>query len=262
MQGCDHGPSVGAFPIVRGEAEHVPPSGHPSLLRIVDWNIKSARDASVMSIASTLERLDADVITLQEVDVDTQRSAGVDEPAALARALDYNYAFAATIPWQGGYYGIATLSRYRFTSVERIHLSNLDATEPRTALDALVCPSAACIHAINHHADLVPLAAKVSTTEVLTHIHAEHAARVALLGDLNQIPTDAGPRACLEAGLVDLGAESGGAPTAGDLRIDYAFVDAAMAPCARALEVMDASAESDHRLLAFDLDMACVETLH
>jgi endonuclease/exonuclease/phosphatase family metal-dependent hydrolase len=266
MQGCDHGgrdsSSGEALPIVRGEAQHVAPSGHPSLLRIVDWNIKSARDSSVMAIASTLRMLDADVITLQEVDMHTQRTGGIDEPASLARALDYSYAFAATVPWEGGYYGIATLSRYRLTSVERVHLSNADASEPRAALDALVCPGATCIHAINHHADLVPHAAELSTTEVLQHIHAEHGARVALLGDLNQIPSDAGPRACLEAGLVDLGAEFGGAPTAGDLRIDYAFADAALAPCVERLAVMDAGAESDHRLLAFDLDMSCMEAPH
>jgi endonuclease/exonuclease/phosphatase family metal-dependent hydrolase len=275
MLGCEHGArgtdggasardaaASDPLPFIRGKMRQGPASGHPGMLRIVDWNIAVARDSSLMEIGMTLQALDADVITLQEVDFHAQRTQRADEPALLADALGYNYVFAAAIPWDGGYYGIAMLSRVPFTSVERIHLSNADATEDRTAIEARLCPGRACIRAVNHHADLVPLAAQLSTNEVLEHIAAQAGTRVALLADLNQIPSDAGPQACLGAGLVDLGAQFGAAPTSGDRRIDYAFLDAALAACARQFAVMDAAGESDHRLLVLDLDEACVEAAH
>jgi endonuclease/exonuclease/phosphatase family metal-dependent hydrolase len=247
--------------IIRGEALHAPESSHPSVLRIADWNIKAGRDSSFTAISEKLAVLDADVITLQEVDMKTHRTGDIDQPSVLGRALGYNYAFAPTIPWDGGYYGIATFSRYPFTSIGRIHLSNGHASEPRTALEALVCVDTTCFRAVNHHADVVRLAAELSTTEVLQHVHAELGTGLALVGDFNQAPSDPGPQACLKAGLIDLGAELGPAATFGAERIDYAFADAVLVPCAQRVEV-EPGAESDHNALVVDFDISCVSARH
>jgi endonuclease/exonuclease/phosphatase family metal-dependent hydrolase len=247
--------------IIRGEAQRTPKSGHPSVLRIADWNIEAGRAAPIAVISAKLAALDADVITLQEVDLKTHRTGDIDQPSVLGRALGYNYACAPTIPWDGGYYGIAMLSRYPFSSIERIRLNNPQASEPRTALDALVCAATTCLHAVDHHADDVRLAAELSTSDLLQQVHAELGTGLALVGDFNQVPSDPGPQACLKAGLIDLGAEFGGTATFGAERIDYAFADAVLAPCVQRVEV-EPGAESDHNLLVIDFDMSCLSARH
>jgi endonuclease/exonuclease/phosphatase family metal-dependent hydrolase len=104
----------------------------------------------------------------------------------------------------------------------------------------------------------VTLAAETSTKEILATLAAQRGKGFALFGDLNQIASDQGPQACLSAGLVDLGAEFDAAPTEADRRIDYAFVDAALAACVEAMHVEPGS-ESDHNALLVDLSIACLE---
>src|SRR4051812_29600327 len=63
----------------RGDA---PVADAPRLWRIVTWNIRAARSASVDEIAAELQAMHADVIALQEVDLRVRRTGFVDEPAA------------------------------------------------------------------------------------------------------------------------------------------------------------------------------------
>jgi endonuclease/exonuclease/phosphatase family metal-dependent hydrolase len=246
-----------AAEIIRGSAAAPAQSHHPDVLRIVDWNIKAARDSSLDAISARVGSFEPDLVVLQEVDMNTRRSGMTDQPAVLSDALGLDYAFAPTIPWQGGKYGIAMLSRVPFMALERIPLSNADAEEPRTALEASLCVDNACVHVIDHHADVPLPAAKQSTQEVLDHLADQLGHGVALFGDLNQVPSDLGPRACVAAGFVDLGELHGAAPTQDGQRIDYAFVDATVAPCVQNLTVYDTS-ESDHEPLVVDFDLACV----
>jgi endonuclease/exonuclease/phosphatase family metal-dependent hydrolase len=259
LENCDANahPKTDALPIIRGEQDSPPSSPHPSLLRIVDWNIAAGRLSTIDTIAARLATFDADVITLQELDVDTQRSGEIDEPALLGKALAYDYVFAPIMPWDGGSYGIATLSRYALESVRRIPLSNRYAGEPRSAIDASLCDEGACVRTINHHADVELPAAEQSTKEIVASLTSALGTGVALLGDLNQVADDAGPQACLAAGLVDVGAALDASATQGDRRIDYAFMDNALAPCVRHMSV-ETTAESDHNALLIDLERECV----
>ncbi|MDH4063473.1 MAG: endonuclease/exonuclease/phosphatase family protein, partial [Acidobacteriota bacterium] len=75
-------------------------------VRVATWNIRAARSASVNAVADELKAIGADVIALQEVDVRTRRAGFVDQPEFLARALGFGYAFAASIKWDGGDYGL------------------------------------------------------------------------------------------------------------------------------------------------------------
>jgi endonuclease/exonuclease/phosphatase family metal-dependent hydrolase len=259
LESCDASThrQLDAWPIIRGEQDNPPSSAHPNLLRIVDWNIAAGRLATIDAIAARLATFDADVITLQELDVDTQRSDEIDEPALLSKALTYDYVFAPIIPWEGGSYGIATLSRYALESVRRIPLSNRFAGELRGAIDASLCDEGACLRTINHHADVEQPAAEQSTREIVASLTSALGTGVALLGDLNQVADDAGPRACVAAGLVDVGAAFDASATQSGRRIDYAFMDSALAPCVRRMSV-EATSESDHNALLIDLDRGCV----
>jgi len=245
-------------PIVEGAPlQPAAASEHPQRLRVVSWNMKAGRGSSLSAIAQRLASLAPDVVALQEVDVDTRRTGRVDQPVTLAAALGFHHAFAEAIPWSGGRYGIATLSRYPFQSLRRIPLSNTAAGEARTALDAEICAAGSCMHILNHHADVRPLAAEQSTREILAHVAGQPGQRTIFLGDLNQTPDAPGPTACVAAGLTDVGARLDPQPTQGDRRIDYAYVDLALASCIAGFHVEPAS-ESDHAALVLDLDLGCL----
>jgi endonuclease/exonuclease/phosphatase family metal-dependent hydrolase len=243
--------------IMRGETGSSAASTHPRVLRMVVWNIKSGRDSSIEAIAARLATLDADVFVLQEVDSKTRRSGGVDQPSALRRTLGLNYVFAPTIHWDGGIYGIATLSRYAFGSVERIAISNENVDEPRTALDTSLQLPDATLRVVNHHADVLLPAAVRGTSDILQHIQASLGSGLALVGDFNQVPSDEGPQACVAAGLVDVGHGYGDAATDGARRIDYVFLDKVLASCVRDMRV-EPLTESDHNALVVDFDLACM----
>jgi len=84
-------------------------------LRVVAYNIKHGRGmddrVDLVRIADVLRRLDADVITLQEVDDRTERTGGVDQVAVLAELLGYQGFHGPHRPYQGGFYGNAVLTR-------------------------------------------------------------------------------------------------------------------------------------------------------
>ena len=86
-----------------------------STLRIAAYNIRHGRgmdgEVDLARIADVLRALDADVITLQEVDNRTERTGRVDQTAVLAELLGYRGFHGAHRSYQGGEYGNAILTR-------------------------------------------------------------------------------------------------------------------------------------------------------
>lgn len=105
-----------------GSAAVVPPRTTPSLptpeLRVATYNILAAK-RGIDGIAETLAATNADVIALQEVDVNTRRFGRVDLPAELGRRLQMHHAFVPHRRYQGGEIGVALLSREPIRDVER-----------------------------------------------------------------------------------------------------------------------------------------------
>lgn len=91
------------------------PRSRDATLRIAAYNIRHGRgmdgQVDLDRVAAVLERLDADVITLQEVDDRTERTGGIDQVAVLADRLGYLGAHGPHRPYQGGHYGNAVLTR-------------------------------------------------------------------------------------------------------------------------------------------------------
>lgn len=109
-------------------------------LRVASYNIRHGAGmddrVDLSRAAEVLRALDADVITLQEIDRGVERTGGVDQAAALGEMLGMRAHFGAFMPYQGGEYGMAVLSRLPVVEVRNIRLP--DGEEPRTALEAQV----------------------------------------------------------------------------------------------------------------------------
>jgi endonuclease/exonuclease/phosphatase family metal-dependent hydrolase len=87
-------------------------------------------------IAAIILALDPDLVALQEVDSVATRTMGVDQAAELGRLTSMQHVFGGFMPYQGGMYGMAVLSRL---PIEEAHNHRLpDGAEPRTALGITV----------------------------------------------------------------------------------------------------------------------------
>jgi len=113
-------------------------------IRVAAYNIKHGLGMdSVIDlerVADVLRPLDADVITFQEIDRGVERSGRVDQANRLGALLGMTAHFGDFMPYQGGEYGMAVLSRIPVLGVENHRLP--DGEEPRTALEVVVLPSA------------------------------------------------------------------------------------------------------------------------
>lgn len=117
----------------------------PFRIRVLSYNIHHGegvdRVLDLERIAKVITGCSPDVVALQEVDVETQRSRGVDQAAELARLTGYEVVFGKNIDFQGGGYGNAFLSKYPIERHDNQRLPNLDDGEQRGVLVVDIRPS-------------------------------------------------------------------------------------------------------------------------
>ena len=88
----------------------------PIKLRVGSYNIQhGAGDKTLKKIAANIKAQNLDIVALQEVDYNTNRSGKVHQTVKLAEYAGFKYrAFFKAIDHDGGQYGIAILSKYKF----------------------------------------------------------------------------------------------------------------------------------------------------
>jgi endonuclease/exonuclease/phosphatase family metal-dependent hydrolase len=224
----------------------------PERIRVATWNIRAARSAPLDDIAAELAAIRADVVALQEVDVRTRRSGFVDAPAVLAKTLGFHYVFAASIKWDEGDYGLALVSRWPLTSVQRHRLDASSAIEPRIVLEATICPDGRPLRLFNHHADGWPPSRQAGFHELRRILEAGLTTGFLVFGDFNEQPDGVGIQAMLEGGLVDLGADLG-ARVEGRRRIDYLLADPDLARRSSPARAWPTD-KSDHHAMVADIE--------
>ena len=120
-----------------GGDEDVEPSPETGdTLRLLAYNIHHGEGMDsvidLQRIADLIERLDVDVVALQEVDSVTRRTGAVDQTRRLAELTGMSAGFGRFMDFEDGAYGMAMLSRWPM--VEATNWTLPDGPEPRSAL--------------------------------------------------------------------------------------------------------------------------------
>lgn len=142
-------------------------------------------------LADVIRNSGADLVALQEVDVNTNRASGVDQAAELARLTGMYYAFGRAIPYSDGEYGDAVLSRWPMEAVERIPLPAQPDHEKRVAVavDVRLPNSKRLLRFVSTHFDHTSNPAdRVQQAEFLCAMLFPHDIPTLVLGDLNARP--------------------------------------------------------------------------
>ena len=215
-------------------------------LRVLVLNMHAGKDArgvdNLERVAALVRETGADIVLLQEVDVRTQRSGGVDQPAVLASLTGHSAAFGRTLDYQGGLYGIAVLSRW---PIVRDTMLQLPVTppqgraggsyEPRGALVATVEPPGGRVTVINTHLDASRdeqyRLQELATLIAEAHRRLGEPGSLLVGGDFNAQPESEVIRRVRESGWADAWVQCGGGgpgftfpADSAVRRIDYLFL--------------------------------------
>ncbi len=240
-------------------------------IRVLVYNIHAGKDArgveNLQGVVALIRETRADVVLLQEVDRGTRRSGVVDQPAVLAVGSGFHVAFGSALDYDGGKYGVATLSRWPIT-FDTLYRLPVDppqeraggSREPRGLLRVDVRSPYGTMTVFNTHID----ASREDTWRqqearvIVATVSAARSARplVLLGGDMNSTPESAVQQILREPGLRDAFTECGrgtGLTYPADSavkRIDYLYLSGAMR-CARA--EVPVTVVSDHRPLIVEV---------
>ena len=176
------------------------------VLRVATWNIFGGKtwDAGRVDlelVLRTLRRIDADVVAVQEVDRDQDRSHRADQARLLGETLGMAWHYAPALlgtPHPGGWrppapgdpdpggtaYGIALLSRLPLDRVETVLLPQAGRDEPRVAIVADVAGAGRRLTLAGTHLSFVPGPNLTQLRALQGHLDERGGPRL-LLGDLN-----------------------------------------------------------------------------
>jgi endonuclease/exonuclease/phosphatase family metal-dependent hydrolase len=163
--------------------------GLPLTLRLATFNIQHGKTPAgrvdIKLLATACAALEADVLSLQEVDDGLRRSRDTDTAATVAEACGMAHVFGPAIEVRGGRYGNALLVRGEIDDVDVIPLED---TEPRSGIVATAVVHGHRLSVCATHLGLRGQAT-AQLPVLLDALRARPAPRV-LLGDLNLHPED------------------------------------------------------------------------
>jgi len=105
-------------------------------IRVLSYNIRHGAGmderVDIGRSAALIKKLNPDLVGLQEVDNNVERSGSIDQAAEIGRLAGLSPAFGSFMDYQGGQYGMGALSRFPIVATESIRLP--EGNEPRVAL--------------------------------------------------------------------------------------------------------------------------------
>lgn len=222
-------------------------------VKILTYNIHHANPPSkpgkidLEAIADVIKEADADVVGIQEVDVNVSRSEMVDQAKRLAELTGTHYFFSKGIDLEKGEYGVLILSKHKILNPRRYDLPMPVKSENRSlAVVELEMPGGKKIAFANSHFDLKDKN-KVAQAQFVNEIAANYAYPVIFMGDLNAYP-DSEPIKLLEKQFVRNKKDNKPTfpNTGAKQEIDYIMVSKPTKFSWKKYEVVDASYPSDH----------------
>ena len=152
-------------------------------LTLANLNIKHGAEG-LDKVAEAIREISPEIIGLEEVDVNCERSDHVDEPAVLAELAGYPYyAFAKAIPLGAGEYGTAILSRYPIESFEVTPLDSGNG-ENRAVGHAVITVEGIRLDVFVTHLSFEDRSVRISQMKTIAGM-LKKCGRYVLLGDLN-----------------------------------------------------------------------------
>jgi len=106
-----------------------------TVLRVMSYNIRHGRGmddvVDLTRTANVIKAWKPDLVVVQEVDQNTQRTNRTDQPKILAEKLDMHHVFGKAIDLQRGGYGLVILSRFPILEDKMILLPQEEQREQR-----------------------------------------------------------------------------------------------------------------------------------
>ncbi|MBX9652485.1 endonuclease/exonuclease/phosphatase family protein [bacterium] len=172
------------------------PSHKTNTLRVLTYNIHHGEGMDgrldLARIASVIRSAEPDIVALQEVDQNTERTGKIDQPTELSRLTGMDVVFGDNIRLQGGSYGNAVLSRFPIKRHENHPLPPFDKGERRGLLEVEIeLPGERSLLFFATHLDHQQSPKdRNAAAEIIARKSASLNARPALLaGDLNDGPS-------------------------------------------------------------------------
>jgi len=162
-------------------------------LNLMTYNIRVGKGLDngnhLQEIAKFIDSCDVDVVALQEVDSVTERSGKIFQAEYLARAIGMNFVFAGNIKFDGGSYGIATLSKKEISSTKHFLLPNFPGEEQRGLLQTVINFNNKIISVFNTHLDYHENdSLRFLQTTAVDSLVSLSENPVILMGDFNDVP--------------------------------------------------------------------------
>jgi endonuclease/exonuclease/phosphatase family metal-dependent hydrolase len=164
-------------------------------LRLATYNIQHGRrpdgEVDIELLARSCAGLEADVLALQEVDVNLRRSHDADTAAAVADACGMAFVFGEAIAIRGGRFGNALLVR---GAIDEVAVLPIPDPEPRSAIVARArLERGASLSVAATHLGL--RGAAVGELPLVLDAMGGRAAPRVVMGDFNLDPDDVDPMA-------------------------------------------------------------------
>lgn len=172
-------------------------------VKILTYNIHHANPPStpgkidIEAIAKVINDSKADIIGIQEVDINVSRSEMVNQAEKLAELTGTEYFFSKGIDLEKGYYGVLILSKHKIVGKRRYDLPMPVKSENRSlAIVDVELPGGKTISLANTHLDLKE-ENRIAQSEFINELGELYKKPLILVGDLNAKP-DSKPIKILE----------------------------------------------------------------
>jgi len=235
-------------------------------LTAVSYNIKSGRAGGLSRLLGVMQRADAEVYLLQEVDNHRRSTGNVDQAGWFAARLgtNWHYAFGRNVTFGDGLYGVAVVSKYPILSWTNTRLPDINHSQPRGLLHVVINFHGTKVSIYDTHLDNTSGANRLRQAGTISQIMAADPNPKILGGDMNTWPGSA-PDRVLASHLYDTwnvaGAGKGATHPAGHprTRIDFLMYGGPGLKATSAVVLHDIA--SDHLAVRAQYELSGIKTV-